>query len=495
MSEEILINVTPVETRVAVVDNGATQDIHIERATSRGIVGNIYAGKVVRVLPGMEAGFVDIGTERSGFLHVSDIVSPGSNGGKNKSRQPQNIRDYLHEGKKVIVQVTRDPLGSKGARLTTALTVSTRYLVLMPQSDHVGVSQRIEDPGERQRLQQVLTQGLAALDMQDMKESGGFIIRTAAQGLGAEEIRSDLRFLKRLWAVVSRRAAEATRAELLYEDLPLYLRAVRDLARPSVERILIDSCEGFTALREFCAEYVPEVSRLLEYYEGESPLFDRHGVEDEIQRALCRKVELKSGGYLIIDQTEAMTTIDVNTGSFVGARNQEETFFKTNLEAATALARQLRVRNLGGIIIVDFIDMRNPEHRRQVRRTLETAMQCDPARSRITGVSDLGLLQMTRKRTRESLERSLCGECAVCQGRGVVKSAQSICYEILREIMRDAKAVETEALMVRAAEAVGGRLQDEESGHLADLADLIGVTISFQVEPTYAQEHFDIVLL
>lgn len=492
MSEEILVNVTPMETRVAVVDNGATQDIHIERAASRGIVGNIYAGKVLRVLPGMQAAFVDIGTGRSGFIHASDIVSAGRNGREGKSRHPQSIGEHLHEGKKVIVQVARDPLGSKGARLTTALSVSTRYLVLMPQTDHVGVSQLIEDPDERDRLQKLLAEGLVA---QAMEEAGGFILRTAAEGVGIEEISADLRFLKRLWAVISRRAREATGAELLYEDLPLYLRTVRDLARPSVERILIDSREGYTTLREFCGDYVPEVSRLLEHYDGERPLFDLHGVEDEIQRALGRKVELKSGGHLIIDQTEAMTTIDVNTGSFVGKRNQEETVFKTNLEAATALARQLRVRNLGGIIIIDFIDMNSQEHRRQVHRTLEKAMRPDPARNSITGVSDLGLVEMTRKRTRDSLEHTLCEECPVCQGRGVLKTAQSICYEIFREIMRDARAYENDTLMVLADQAVVDRLLDEESVNVADLAEFIGKTISFRVEPTYAQEQFDIVLL
>ncbi len=492
MSEEILVNVTPMETRVAVVENGAIQDIQIERAANRGIVGNIYAGKVVRVLPGMQAAFVDIGTERTGFIHASDIISVDGNGRENRNRHSQNIRDHLHDGKTVVVQVTKDPLGSKGARLTTQLSVSTRYLVLMPQTDHVGVSQLIEDPAERERLQQVLAEGLVT---EYMEAAGGFILRTAAEGVGVEEIRADLRFLKRLWAAISRRARGPARPELLYEDLPLYLRTIRDLARPSVERILIDSREGFTTLREFCGEYVPEVSGLLEHYSGERPLFDLHGVEDEIQRALGRRVELKSGGYLIIDQTEAMTTIDVNTGSFVGRHNQEETAFRTNMEAATVLARQLRVRNLGGIIIVDFIDMNSQEHRRQVHRTLEKAMQGDPARNKITGVSDLGLVQMTRKRTRESLEQTLCEECPVCRGRGMLKTAESICYEIFREIMRDARAYKNATLTVLAAQAVVDRLLDEESANVADLADFIGKTISFRVEPTYSQEHFDIVLL
>lgn len=492
MSEEILVNVTPMETRVAVVDNGVTQDIHIERSTSRGIVGNIYAGKVVRVLPGMQAAFVDIGAERTSFIHASDIVSLDSNGREDRNRQPDNIQARLHDGKKVIVQVTKDPLGSKGARLTTQLSMSTRYLVLMPQTDHIGVSQLIEDPTERTRLQQLLTESLEA---EDMADAGGFIIRTVAEGVGGEEIRSDLRFLKRLWAAVSRRAKAATKAQLLYEDLPLHLRTVRDLARTSVERILIDSRESFAGMQAFCEEYMPEVSSLLEHYAGERPLFDLHGIEDEIQRALGRKVDLKSGGYLIIDQTEAMTTIDVNTGSFVGRRNQAETIFKTNLEAATMLARQLRVRNLGGIIIVDFIDMQDEEHRRQVHRSLEKSLIRDPARYKITGVSELGLVEMTRKRTRESLEHILCEDCPVCQGRGVLKTSETVCYEIFREIMRDARAYENDTLMVLAAQAVVDRLLDEESDNVADLEEFIGKTISLRVEPGYSQEHFDIVLL
>jgi len=487
-----MVNVTPMETRVAVVENGATQDIHIERTASRGIVGNIYAGKVVRVLPGMQAAFVDIGADRTAFIHVSDILPVDAGGREDRTRQSENIKDYLHDGKKVIVQVTKDPMGTKGARLTTQLSVSSRYLVLMPQIDHVGVSQLIEDTGERERLQQLLAEGLAA---EEMSGAGGFILRTAAEGVGEEEIRADLRFLKRLWAAVSRRAGGAGEAQLLYEDLPLYLRTVRDLARPSVERIRVDSGESYSAMQEFCAEYMPEVSTLLDLYAGDRPLFDLHGIEDEIQRALGRKVELKSGGYLIIDQTEAMTTIDVNTGSFVGRRNQEETIFKTNLEAATTLARQLRVRNLGGIIIVDFIDMQDEEHRRQVHRTLEKAMQRDPARNKITGVSELGLVEMTRKRTRESLEHILCEDCPVCQGRGVLKTAESVCYEIFREIMRDARAYENDTLMVLAAQSVVDRLLDEESTTVADLEEFAGKTIQFRVEPIYSQEQFDIILL
>ncbi len=490
MSEEILVNVTPMETRVAVLENGVTQDIHMERSANRGLVGNIYLGRVARVLPGMQAAFVDIGSERTGFVHVSDLASAGGNG--REQRYQQDIRALLHEGDKVIVQVTRDPLGSKGARLSTELSVSSRYLVFMPGSRHVGVSQRIDDPQERERLHAVLAEAQAA---EEMVPEGGYILRTAAEGAGIEELRADLRFLNRLWAAVSRRAAGDAGPALIYEDLPLYLRTARDLTRTAVERILIDSRESFAALQEFCAQYMPEVSARLALYDGERPLFDLHGVEEEIRRALSRRVELKSGGYLIIDQTEAMTTVDVNTGSFVGRRNLEDTIFKTNLEAAVMIARQLRVRNLGGIIIVDFIDMRDEEHRRQVHRALEKAMQRDPARTTITGVSELGLVEMTRKRTRDSLERVLCEDCPVCEGRGVLKTAQTVCYEIFREIIREARAFDTGTLMVLAAQPVVDLLLDEESANVAEVEAFIGKTISFRVEPSYSQEHFDIVLL
>ncbi|MEZ5573629.1 MAG: ribonuclease G [Halioglobus sp.] len=492
MSEEILVNFTPMETRVALVDNGAAQDIHIERTVSRGIVGNIYAGKVVRVLPGMQAAFVDIGVERTSFIHVSDLLGVSSRSIEQRGQTAESIAVHFYEGQKVIVQVTKDPMGTKGARVTTELSLSTRYLVLLPQSDHIGVSQLIDDPPERSRLQQVLLQAAAA---EEMEEGQGFILRTAAEGVGMEEIATDLRYLKRVWSAVSRRARDATDPQLLYEDLPLQLRTVRDLARSSVQRIVVDSAECHATLQEFCLNYIPEVYGLLELYSGERPLFDLHGIEDEIQRALSRRVELKSGGYLIIDQTEAMTTIDVNTGSFVGRRSHAETILKTNLEAAAALARQLRVRNLGGIIIVDFIDMDAADHRLQLHRTLEKLMERDPARSQITGISELGLIEMTRKRTRESLERMLCEQCPDCQGRGIVKTSETVCYEIFREIMRDARVYENDTLMVLAAQSVVDRLLDEESAHLADLAEFIGKTISLRAEPGYGQEQFDIVLL
>jgi ribonuclease G len=479
------------ETRVALVDNGVLQEIYIERSRARGIVGNIYKGKVIRVLPGMQAAFVDMGLERSAFIHAADIASRDDSGMEEAFAPEQNIRNALNEGSPVVVQVIKEPIGTKGARLTTHLTVSSRFLVYMPHSQHVGVSQRIEDDVERERLKQLVE---SALIQESMR--GGIILRTAAEGVGEDEILADMRFLKRLWASVAETITVSNPPQLIHEDLPLYMRIMRDLVRPGLERIRIDSHDGFTKVNKFVAKLIPELVGHIELYSGERPLFDMYGVEGEIQRALGRKVELKSGGYLIIDQTEAMTTIDVNTGGFVGHRNLEETIYKTNLEAAKAAARQLRVRNLGGIIIIDFIDMKDPEHQRQVLRTLEKAMERDYAKVNMTGISDLGLVQMTRKRTRESLTQMLCEPCNVCKGRGYLKSPETVCYEICREILREARAYESaKRLMVLASQSVVDRLLDEDSASIADLETFIGKTIEFQVEALYTQEQFDVILL
>lgn len=477
------------EARVAILENGLVQDLHIERRARRGHVGNIYRGRVARVMPGMQAAFVDIGLQRNGFIHLADVIGASA-------AAEARIADHLREGQLITVQVLKDPLGAKGARLSAELSVSARYLVYMPGRDRVGVSQRIEDAEERERLQGALAAALAQEGLaQEGLAPGGYILRTAAEGAGVAEIGADLRYLKRLWAVVARRQSAAAGPRLLYEDLPLPLRAVRDFARQGIERIVIDSRENFTALRDFSLKYMPEVADLVEYYDGERALFDRRGVEDDIQRALQRVVTLKSGGHLVIDQTEAMTTIDVNTGSFVGRHKQEDTLFQTNLEAASALARQLRLRNLGGIIIVDFIDMRDAEHRRQVHRALEKAMARDPARNKITGVSELGLVEMTRKRTRESLERILCEACPSCAGRGVLKTVETVCYEIFREILRAARACESGELRVLACPAVIEGLMDGESFKAGELKSFTAPTISFRAEPDYGREHFDIVPL
>ncbi len=483
MNAEILMNVTPTETRVAVVENGVVQEIFIERTNHRGLVGNIYKGKVVRVLPGMQAAFVDIGLERAAFIHAGEI-------GTGDAHAP--ISQLLHEGQSLVVQVTKDPIGTKGARLTTQLAIPSRYLVYMPAADHVGVSQRIDDEQERERLKQLV---LKCMEDEGLNNGeAGFILRTAAEGVGVDEILADTRYLRRLWRKLEERIRENKPPSVVYDELPLSLRTLRDYARPEVSKIFIDSRETFQKIEQFVTQYVPEVADRIEYYPGPRPLFELYSVEDEIQRALERKVPLKSGGYLVIDQTEAMTTIDVNTGGFVGRRNLEETIFKTNLEAATAIGRQLRLRNLGGIIILDFIDMIEAEHQRQVLRMLEKVLEKDHAKTKISGVSELGLVEMTRKRTRESLEQMLMEPCRHCGGRGSVKTAETICYEIFREILREERAYGAGTYLVLASQQVVDRLLDEDSNGLADLEAFIGKTIKLQVESQYVQDQYDIVL-
>jgi len=489
MGEEILINFTPMETRVAVIENGMPQEIYVERAKRRGIVGNIYLGKVARVLPGMQAAFVDIGLERAAFIHVDEVVDQSLPA---EQRNSTSISQVLREGQSLLVQVTKDPIGTKGARLTTHISIPSRYLVLMPGSTHIGVSQRIEDPQERERLRTQM-QGLMQ-DEDTNTPEWGVILRTVAEGVTEVELETDLQFLRRLWESIRHKIKQVKAPAIVYEDLPLNMRALRDMAHAGVERIRIDSRETFQRAQEFVQALVPEIEEKLEYYPGERPIFDMFNVEEEMQKALGRKVELKSGGYLIFDQTEAMTTVDVNTGAFVGHRNLEETIFKTNLEAATAIGRQLRLRNLGGIIIIDFIDMEDPDHQRQVLRTLERVLEKDHAKCKVTGVSELGLVEMTRKRTRESLEQVLCEPCSHCQGRGSLKTPETVCYEIFREILRQHRAYDTETYLVLAAQSVVDHLLDEVSDHVAELEAFIGKTVRFQVEPMYTPEQFDVVL-
>jgi ribonuclease G len=488
MSEEILINVTPSETRVAVVENGVLQELFIERARRRGIVDKIYRGKVCRVLPGMQAAFVDIGLERAAFLHASD-VRPGSPENATEGNSESDISDLLREGQEISVQVIKEPLGSKGARLTTQITIPSRYLVFVPSVANVGISQKIEDEEERVRLRDIIQ-----LFMTD-QHGGGYIARTAAEGADAEALRADMLFLSKLWQSVKETEAIAEPGAVVYDDLPLTVKVMRDMLGSGIEKVRIDSREGHQRAHEFCERFMPELESRVEYYPGERPIFDIYGIEDEIQKALDRKVQLKSGGYLIIDQTEAMTTADVNTGGYVGHRNLEETIFKTNLEAAQAIARQLRLRNLGGIIIIDFIDMSQEEHKRQVLRALEKCLDKDHARTHITEVSSLGLVEMTRKRIRESLEHVLCETCPTCGGRASLKTPETACYEIFREILREARQFDAQQLLVLASQEVVDLLLDEESTTLAELEVFIGKPIKFQVEALYTQEQFDVVLL
>jgi ribonuclease G len=513
MSTEILINVTPHETRVALVENGVLQDVFIERTRKRGLVGNIYKGRVARVLPGMQAAFVEIGLERAAFLHASDVQDAriaqsqgdfpavgtetaeavtiladlGVNGAKNK-KSAEAINTLLHEGQTILVQVLKDPLGTKGARLTMQTSIPSRYLVFVPSTRHIGISQRIEDAAERQRLKAIVSAYMAE------SQGGGYILRTAAEGVSEEELRADMEFLHRLWKSIEERARSEPAETAVHEDLPLAMRIMRDLVRVQIEKIRVDSRETYQRVLKFADKFMAEMAPRIEHYPGERPIFDLYGIEDEIQKALERKVQLKSGGHLVIDQTEALTTVDVNTGAFVGHRNLEETIFTNNLEAAQAIARQLRLRNLGGIIIIDFIDMHDPEHRRQVLRALEKSLERDHTKTHISSVSALGLVEMTRKRTRESLAHVLCEPCEVCKGRGSLKSAETVCYEIFREILRAARQFEAQKYLVLASQEVVDMLLDEESTSVAELEEFIGKPIKLQVESLYSQEHYDVVL-
>ena len=503
MSEEILVNVTPRETRVAVVENGMLQELHIERGGQRGVVGNLYKGRVQRVMPGMQAAFVDIGLERAAFLHANDIhranAAVGSEGDHLEEppapAQARPIGELLREGQEIVVQVLKDPIGSKGARLTTQVSIPSRYLVLLPQSRVIGVSARIEDEDERARLKGLVGE-------LSLPAAAGYIVRTNAEGVPSEALAEDIAYLSRVWALIERRSRESRVGECVYEDLSLPLRAVRDLIRRDVEKVRVDSRETCEKLRAFAAQYMPGqpeneggLADKIEHYLGARPIFDLYGVEDEIQRALQKEVPLKSGGYLVIDQTEAMTTVDVNTGSFLGQKTLEETVSRTNLEAAQSVARQLRLRNLGGIIIIDFIDMHDAEHRRQVLRTLEKSLAKDHAKTTVYDFSPLGLVEMTRKRTVESLQRQLSETCGQCGGRGTVKTAETVTYEIFREVTRAVRQFEAERLLVIASPGVVNRITDEESAAVAELEEFLGKSIRFQADEQYLQEQFDVVLL
>ena len=487
MSENILINITPQETRVALILQGAVQELHIERTASRGRAGNIYLGKVVRVLPGMQSAFIDIGLERAAFLHVADIWEARPHDGSTTPALP--IEKLLFDGQAILVQVIKDPIGTKGARLSTQISIAGRMLVYLPQDPHIGISQRIENEVERELLRQKVQRLLPA------EERGGFIIRTMAEDAADHDLEMDIAYLRKTWATIAQQAKARPAPTLLYQDLNLAQRVLRDFVGDETAAIQVDSRENFLKLQEFGATYTPSVLPKLLHYTGERPLFDLYGVEEEIQRALGRRVDLKSGGYLIIDQTEAMTTIDVNTGSYVTGRNFDDTIFKTNLEAAHAIARQLRLRNLGGIIILDFIDMENEEHKSAVLAELHKALTRDRTKISVSEFSALGLVEMTRKRTRESLAHILCEPCPACGGKGQVKTARTVCYEILRELLREARQFNPREFRILASQVVIDMFLEEESQHLAMLGDFIGKPISLQVETVYHQEQYDIILM
>ena len=483
MSDELLINVTPTECRVALVENGTVNELFVERSAKRGLVGNIYKAKVVRVLPGMQAAFVDIGLSRTAFLHINDMVWP-------RNQPTPNVFELLQPGQILTVQVMKDMLGTKGARLSTDLSIPSRYLVMMPYGHHTGVSQRIESEEERDRLRAIIERIQA-----QHKLPGSVIVRTAAEGIEEEAIAQDMAYLAKLWEFIQRKQKSLVVPSLVFEELPLPQRIIRDLANEETVKIQVDSKEVFHKLKEFVDEFVPLMGERLKHYPGECPIFDLYNVEADIQKALQTRVALKSGGYLMIDQTEAMTTIDVNTGSYVGGRSLEDTVFKTNMEATQVIVRQLRLRNLGGIIIIDFIDMQEASHREEVLQQFERVLEKDHAKTKITQVSELGLVEMTRKRTRESLEHLLCESCPTCQGRGFVKSAETVCYEIFREIMRYARDFQSKSgFTVVAHPQVVDRLLTQEATAVSDLEHFVNRVIKFQVENLYTQEQYDIIL-
>lgn len=470
---------------MAVVGDGVLQDLFVERACAKGLVGNVYLGRVVRVLPGMQSAFVDIGLERTGFLHVADLFEAHSEDGETKP-----IENVLHEGQALMVQVAKDPIGTKGARLTTTISLAGRKLVYLPRDPHIGVSQRIEDEAMREHLKELLT------SIRPETEKGGYIIRTSAEeGATAEEFEQDMAYLGRLWKEI--RASRETKPapSLLYQDLSLAQRVLRDMVHQTTEAIEIDDEKSYAELVEFAERFVPDVRGHLKLYKGERPLFELHGIEEEIARALERRVDLKSGGYLVFDQTEAMTTIDVNTGRFVGKRDFSDTVFKTNLEAAQVIARQLRLRNLGGIIIIDFIDMACDEHREAVLAELRRSIATDRTRMTVSDFTELGLVEMTRKRTRESLAHVLCEPCPVCGGRGELKTARTVCYEIMREIVRLSRQYqETKEFRIVASEVVIDMLLEEESAALELLQNCVQKPVLLEVESSYHQEDYDVVL-
>ena len=487
MTEDILINITPQETRIAVVAHGTTQELHIERTQTRGLAGDVYLGKVVRVLPGMQSAFIDIGLERAAFLHIADIWEAHHN--DSSPEKPIPIERMLTDGQPLMVRVIKDPLGTKGARLSTQISIAGRMLVYLPQENHIGISQRIQDESERELLRSRV-QNLLPAD-----EKGGYIVRTIAEVASEDDLKNDIDFLRKLWSAIQETASTSAAPCLLYQDLSLAQRVFRDFVHEKTNSIRIDSCEDYLHLREFAANYTPNILEKLIYYEGERSLFDLYGVENEIQLALEKRVNLKSGGYLIIDQTEAMTTIDVNTGGFVNGRNFDDTIFKTNLEAAHAIARQLRLRNLGGIIVLDFIDMENQEHRATVLEELKKNLANDRTKVSVSDFSALGLVEMTRKRTRESLAHILCESCPVCQGRGQVKTPRTVCYEIMRDIQSEARRFSPREFRILASQVVVDMFMEEESQYLAALGDTIGKPVSLQVENTFQQDQYDVILM
>ncbi len=509
MSAELLVNVTPFETRIARVENGQAEEIYIERERERGLKGNIYSGRVQRVLPGIQAAFVDIGLPRAGFLYAGDIAVPDVEVDNDNSdpeigqedmvqeehtepasstqHDTPDISSLLSEDQQLTVQVSKDPIASKGPRLTTLVSLAGRYLVYLPDYGHVGIAHRIEDSEERERLLEI---------GKELKpEKGGLIIRTVAEGHRLSEMQQDLDFLMRLWSDIEDRLHHAAPGSLVHKELNLYLQVMRDYVDDDVEKIHVDSRDAYERMQSFAKRFMPDVAKRLYYYPGERPIFDVYGVEGEINRALKRCVELKSGGHIVIDQTEALIAVDVNSGSFTSSRTMEETSFKTNLEAIHEIVHQLRLRNLGGIIVVDFIDMQEEENKRRLLEVLEESLARDHAKTHIVHLSELGLVEMTRKRTRESLGRILLQECPHCGGTGHIRSQITICHQLFREVVAEARAYPCDKLMVVAHPGIIDLLLGEESDSISSLECFLKKEIMLKSEEKLEPEHYEIILL
>ncbi len=516
MSAELIINSNAFETRVALVENGQVAELYIERSSDRGISGNIYKGRVVRVLPGMQAAFVDIGLDKAAFLYVGDVCMPeedseqlptctngddgpgeGSGGEADERGEqqaeadrlldPVPIEDRLREGQEILVQVAKEPIGSKGARITTHITLPGRNLVFMPTIDRVGVSRRIEDEEERKRLRDIVCEIKPA--------NRGFIVRTAAEGAETEKLAAESDFVARLWQTIQRKFESAPAPCPIYRELDITLRAVRDLFTKEVDKLVVDSEAEYRRIQNFTETFMPSPCTEVELYEGDEPIFDAYGIEMEIQRALSKKIWLKSGGYIVIESTEALTAIDVNTGRYVGKRNLEETILKTNLEAVKEIACQLRLRNLGGIIIIDFIDMEKEANREKVWNSLRAATYKDKSKSNILRMSELGLIEMTRKRTKESIGHILCEPCFYCEGEGHLKSKQTVCYEILRELERERADYFGAKVLVMTHPEVAAMFCDEERAALERVEEKMHALISVKADPGLHLENYDIAMV
>lgn len=510
-SNEIIMNMSARETRLALLEAGQVVELHVERRDERGIVGNIYKGRVIRVLPGMQAAFVDIGLPRAAFLYVGDIyhhahdinfVHDDDEDETDEEESPDEsdirdgmseripvgmpIEDLIREGEDILVQISKEPLGSKGARITSHISLPGRHLVFMPTVDHIGISRRIENEIERQRLKDIITR--------TKPSSCGIIVRTVSENETEDKLLQDLRFLEETWQNILEKEKQAPSPSLIYEDLDLSLRAVRDLFTENVGRLVVDSEQHRDRILDFMDTFMPSLKPCVELYQSEEPIFDHFGIEMELNKALGRKVWLKSGGYINIDFTEALVAIDVNTGRYVGKRNLQETILKTNLEAVKEIAYQLRLRNIGGIIIVDFIDMDRPLDREKVFSALVEALRKDKQKTNILKISELGLVQMTRKRTRESLTRTLCEPCPYCEGKGFIKSEATVCYEILRAIVRHLCNDSTSSMQVRAHPAIVRVLYQEEAGELERIQKEFDTSIRLTPDPNLYHEQYEIVL-